>query len=87
VLLLSNGRLQENGRDDLFFIHQMVPKPCLYVFGAGEDAKPLVSLAAGTGLLLSNGRLQENGRDDIKRGASQSPSHESQCQLPKLLSL
>ncbi len=27
----------------------MVPKPCLYVFGAGEDAKPLVSLAAHAG--------------------------------------
>lgn len=34
---------------DLFFIHQMVPKPCLFIFGAGEDAKPLVSLAASTG--------------------------------------
>ncbi|RLL41781.1 XdhC family protein [Oceanobacillus piezotolerans] len=34
---------------DLFFIHQMVPKPCLYVFGAGGDAKPLVSLAASIG--------------------------------------
>ncbi|WP_049627701.1 XdhC family protein [Bacillus sp. JFL15] len=34
---------------DLFFIHQMVPKPCLYIFGAGEDARPLVSLAARAG--------------------------------------
>lgn len=37
---------------DLFFINQMVPRPYLYVFGAGEDARPLVSLAARTGFIV-----------------------------------
>ncbi|MGG4258202.1 XdhC/CoxI family protein [Bacillus velezensis] len=45
----EKGIKRDEHTSDLFFIHQMVPKPCLYVFGAGEDAKPLVSLAAGTG--------------------------------------
>ncbi len=34
---------------DLFFIHEIAPKPQLYVFGAGKDARPLVSLASRTG--------------------------------------
>ncbi|KXZ23244.1 xanthine dehydrogenase [Bacillus nakamurai] len=45
----EKGIKRDEHTSDLFFIHQMVPKPCLYVFGAGEDAKPLVSLAADTG--------------------------------------
>ncbi|MFV9833237.1 XdhC family protein [Bacillus stercoris] len=45
----EKGIKRDEHTSDLFFIHQMVPKPCLYVFGAGEDAKPLVSLAAGIG--------------------------------------
>lgn len=50
----------------------MVPKPCLYVFGAGEDAKPLVSLAARAGFhvtvidwrpaLCHHGHFPEAGR-------------------------
>jgi xanthine dehydrogenase accessory factor len=38
---------------DIFFINQIVPKPCLYLFGAGEDARPLVSLAARTGFKIT----------------------------------
>ncbi|NTU24980.1 XdhC family protein [Bacillus tequilensis] len=45
----EKGIKRDEQTSDLFFIHQMVPKPCLYVFGAGEDAKPLVSLAARAG--------------------------------------
>ncbi|MGD6842390.1 XdhC family protein [Bacillus infantis] len=37
------------GGPDLFFVHPIFPVPHLYVFGAGEDARPLVSLAARTG--------------------------------------
>ncbi|WP_047477387.1 XdhC family protein [Bacillus siamensis] len=45
----EKGIKRDEHTSDLFFIHQMVPKPCLYVFGAGEDARPLVSLAARAG--------------------------------------
>ncbi|WP_159888130.1 XdhC family protein [Paenibacillus puerhi] len=49
----DNGIKRDEHTPDLFFIHQMVPKPCLYVFGAGEDAKPLVSLAASIGFQVT----------------------------------
>ncbi|WP_045925597.1 XdhC family protein [Bacillus siamensis] len=45
----EKGIKRDEHTSDLLFIHQMVPKPCLYVFGAGEDARPLVSLAARAG--------------------------------------
>lgn len=67
----EKGIKKDEHTSDLFFIHQMIPKPCLYVFGAGEDAKPLVSLAAGTGFhvmvidwrpaLCHNGHFPEAG--------------------------
>ncbi|MCZ4247379.1 XdhC family protein [Bacillus amyloliquefaciens] len=67
----EKGIKKDEHTSDLFFIHQMIPKPCLYVFGAGEDAKPLVSLAAGTGFhvtvidwrpaLCNNGHFPEAG--------------------------
>ncbi|MCK6206826.1 XdhC/CoxI family protein [Bacillus infantis] len=40
---------ETEGGPDLFFVHPIFPVPRLYVFGAGEDARPLVSLAARTG--------------------------------------
>lgn len=69
---IEKGIKRDEHTSDLFFIHQMVPKPCLYVFGAGEDAKPLVSLAADTGFhvtvidwrpaLCHHGHFPEAGR-------------------------
>jgi xanthine dehydrogenase accessory factor len=38
---------------DLLFIHQIVPKPRLFLFGGGEDARPIVSLAANVGFRIS----------------------------------
>jgi len=38
---------------DLFFIHQIVPKPRLFIFGGGEDARPLVSFAARVGFWIN----------------------------------
>lgn len=49
----EKGIKRDEHTSDLFFIHQMVPKPCLYVFGAGEDAKPFVSLAANVGFQVT----------------------------------
>ena len=36
-----------------FFIHHILPQPHLIVFGAGEDARPVVSLAAKTGFKVT----------------------------------
>ncbi|CAM3722044.1 XdhC family protein [Mesobacillus zeae] len=49
----EKGMKLKEHTSDLFFINQMVPKPYLYVFGAGEDARPLASLAARTGFNVS----------------------------------
>lgn len=50
--VLEKGMKTNKYTSDLFFFHQIVPKPLLYVFGAGEDARPLVSLAAQTGFTV-----------------------------------
>ncbi|TYS47602.1 XdhC family protein [Bacillus infantis] len=45
----KEGPLLLKEAEDFFFVHPIFPAPRLYVFGAGEDARPLVSLAARTG--------------------------------------
>nr|WP_285848129.1 MULTISPECIES: XdhC family protein [unclassified Mesobacillus] len=46
---LKKGLIRSKHDSDLFFIHEIAPKPLLYVFGAGKDARPLVSLASWSG--------------------------------------
>lgn len=48
---MKNPILLKGAKDapDFFFVHPIFPVPRLYVFGTGEDARPLVSLAARTG--------------------------------------
>ncbi|RHW39128.1 XdhC/CoxI family protein [Neobacillus notoginsengisoli] len=47
--ILKTGLYYDNKTDTHYFIHRLSPRPRLIVFGAGEDARPVVSLAARTG--------------------------------------
>ncbi|MFQ3545711.1 XdhC family protein [Halobacillus rhizosphaerae] len=49
----KKGLVSAGNSTDLYFVHPVVPRPHVYVFGAGEDARPLVSLAARVGFGVS----------------------------------
>ncbi len=49
----KKGLVLAGNSADLFFVHPIFPRPHVYVFGAGEDARPLVSLAARVGFGVS----------------------------------
>ncbi|CEG28931.1 XdhC family protein [Bacillus sp. B-jedd] len=55
-----------------FFIHHLLPQPHLIIFGAGKDARPVVSLAAQTGfkVTVADGRpglcTEEHFPDAVK---------------------
>ncbi|MBP0726687.1 XdhC family protein [Bacillus sp. RG28] len=50
---MERGLKTLGGSYDLLFINQIIPKPRLYLIGGGEDARPLVSLAARVGFHIS----------------------------------
>lgn len=43
----------KSGWYDHLYVHCFEPRPTLFIFGAGEDAKPLVSLAKETGFFVT----------------------------------
>jgi xanthine/CO dehydrogenase XdhC/CoxF family maturation factor len=54
---LRTGKSSHNGR---FFVEMIAPPPALIVFGAGDDARPLVEFAAALGwhVSVADGRSQ-----------------------------
>jgi xanthine dehydrogenase accessory factor len=57
-LKLDSGIIKDNGRAEVF-VQQLNPAPLIAVFGAGVDAKPVVSIAAELGwqVLLIDSRM------------------------------
>lgn len=50
---LSKSGLYFIDNDNPLFIHQYKPKPRLFIFGAGQDAKPLVNIASQIGFSIT----------------------------------